>query len=93
MCTEFRNQSAGRLQAPFMLEFVSGGWRLEGHEHKMLYSFVKNKSGFRANRRKGEQWLVMSSRHTCVSGLGVRFPRGGVGRMGYSKQANPVLAW
>lgn len=53
MCTEFRNQSAGRLQAPFMLEFVSGGWRPKGHEHAMLYSFVENKSGFRANRREG----------------------------------------
>lgn len=93
MCTEFRNQLAGRLQAPFMLEFVSGGWRLEGHEHAMLYSFVKNKSGFRANRRKGEQWLVMSRGHMCISGLGVRFPQGQGGRMVSSKQANPVLVW
>ena len=37
MCTEFRNQSAGRLQAPLTGEFVSGGWRLEGHEHAMLF--------------------------------------------------------
>ena len=90
MCTEFRNQSAGRLQAPLMLEFVSGGWRLEGHEHAML--FVKNQTGFRANRRKGQQWSVLSSGHTRVSGLGVRFPWGVVRRMGYSKQAYPVLA-